>query len=154
MWWIDNSKIFGWEPVKEIVVGGLEWIGFSKIDTSKLLCISSQMTTLIDCFSGEIVQCDCDYDEEKWIAYCDKLPDEEVKIAGQYGGKLPDSSIYGEKIRIVTNEDFVTTVIFSSAQENENVIFKNYGFYTCGFSYDGKYFVFAQDAGISLLRRI
>lgn len=152
--WIDYSKIDDWQMVKEIVVGGLEWIGFSKVDTSKLLCISSQMTSLIDCCSGEFIQCDCDYDEELQIAYCDKLPDEEIEIAGQYGGKLPSNSIQGDKIGIKTSENFITTVTFSSVQGDESIIFQNYGFYTCGFSYDGKYFVFAQDAGISLLKRV
>lgn len=33
------------------------------------------------------------------------------------------------------------------------MIFRNYGYYTCGFSYDGKYFVFAQDAGVTVLRK-
>ena len=42
-------------------------------------------------------------------------------------------------------------MLFSSAQGNKNMIFRNYGFYTCGFSYDGKYFVFAQDAGVTVL---
>ena len=71
--WIDYSKMEGWELVKEIVVGGLEWVGFSKTDTDKLLCISSQKTTLIDCFSGEVRPCNCEYDEETRIAYCDEL---------------------------------------------------------------------------------
>lgn len=33
--WIDYSKIADWQTVKEIVVGGLKWIGFSKVDTRK-----------------------------------------------------------------------------------------------------------------------
>lgn len=104
--WIDYSKIADYQVVKEVVVGGLEWIGFSKVDTSKLLCISSQMTSLIDCCSGEYIQCDCDYDEESQIAYCDKLPDEEIEIAGQYGGKLPADSTQGEKISINQRDIF------------------------------------------------
>lgn len=87
-------------------------------------------------------------------AYCDKLPDEEIEIVGQYGGKLPSNSIQGDKIGIKTSENFITTVTFSPVQGDESIIFQNYGFYTCGFSYDGKCFVFAQDAGISLLKRV
>ena len=151
--WIDYSKMEGWELVKEIVVGGLEWVGFSKTDTDKLLCISSQKTTLIDCFSGEVRPCNCEYDEETRIAYCDELPDEEIGIAGYYGGQLPDHSMQGDSVS-VNEEDFITTVIFSPAQGNKSVIFRNYGFYTCGFSYDGRYFVFAQDAGVTLLRKM
>ena len=95
------SKMEGWELVKEIVVGGLEWVGFSKTDTGKLLCISSQKTTLIDCFSGEVLPCNCEYDEETRIAYCDELPDEEIGIAGYYGGQLPDRSITMDFILVV-----------------------------------------------------
>ena len=80
------------------------------------------------------------------------MPDEEISIAGYYGGKLPDSSVQGDSIS-VTKENLITTVLFSSAQGNESMIFRNYGFYTCGFSSDGKYFVFAQDAGVTVLRR-
>ena len=151
--WIDYHKLADWELVREIVVGGLEWVGFSKANTRKLLCISSQKTTIIDCFSGEAFECSCEYDEEATIAYCDELPDEEISIAGYYGGKLPDSSVQGDSVS-VNKENFITTVLFSSAQGYKNMIFRNYGFYTCGFSYDGKYFVFAQDAGVTVLKRI
>ena len=98
--WIDYSKMAGWKLVKEIAVGGLEWVGFSKTDTGKLLCISSQKTTLIDCFSGEVLPCNCEYDEETRIAYCDELPDEEIGIAGYYGGQLPDCSIQGDSVSV------------------------------------------------------
>ena len=97
--WIDYSKMEGWELVKEIVVGGLEWVGFSKTDTGKLLCISSQKTTLIDCFSGEVRPCNCAYDEESWTAYCDELPDEEIDIAGYSGGHFTSFFIHGDCIR-------------------------------------------------------
>ncbi len=150
--WIDYKKLADWELVKEVVVGGLEWVGFSKINARKLLCISSQKTTIIDCFSGEIFECSCEYDEEAAIAYCDELPNEEISIAGYYGGKLPDSSVQEDSVS-VNKEDLITTVLFSSAQGNKSMIFRNYGFYTCGFSNDGKYFVFAQDAGVTVLRR-
>ncbi|HBA67921.1 MAG TPA: hypothetical protein DCZ40_00980 [Lachnospiraceae bacterium] len=150
--WIDYNKLAGWELVKEVVVGGLEWVGFSKVNTRKLLCISSQKTTIIDCSSGEILECSCEYDEEATIAYCDELPNEGIRIAGYYGGKLPDNSVQGDSVN-VNKENFITTVLFSPAQGNKNMIFCNYGFYTCGFSYDGKYFVFAQDAGVTVLKR-
>lgn len=148
--WINYDKLADWKLVREVVVGGLEWVGFSKVNTRKLICISSQKTTIIDCFSGEILECNCEYDEEATIAYCDELPDEEISIAGYYGGKLPDSSAQGDNVSI-NKENSITTVLFSSVQGNKSVIFHDYGFYTCGFSYDGKYFVFAQDAGVTVL---
>lgn len=150
--WIDCNKLADWELVKEIVVSGLEWVGFSKVNTRKLLCISSQKTTIIDCFSGEVFECSSEYDEEATIAYCDELPNEEISIAGYYVGKIPDSSVQGDSVSI-NKENFITTVLFSSAQGNKSMIFCNYGFYTCSFSYDGKYFVFAQDAGVTVLKR-
>ena len=51
--WIDYYKLADWELVKEVVVGGLEWVGFSKVNTRKLLCISSQKTTIIDSFQAK-----------------------------------------------------------------------------------------------------
>lgn len=150
--WINYTAMAGWKLVKEFVVGGLEWVGFSKINSGKLLCISSQKSTLTDCDSGETLRCNCEYDEQSLIAYCDELPDEEISIAGDYGGNLPDCSIQGDRVK-VNKEDPKTTVIFSSAIGKKHVIFNDYGFYTCGFSHDGKYFVFAQDVGVTLLKK-
>lgn len=62
--WIDISKLTKWKCVKELAVGGLEWVGFSKTYHNQLLCISSQNTTLIDCNNGTVNECDCEYDEE------------------------------------------------------------------------------------------
>ncbi|MBD5136926.1 MAG: hypothetical protein HDT39_13315 [Lachnospiraceae bacterium] len=151
--WIDINDIKRWKPVVEKVVGGLEWIGFSKFKTEKLLCISSQKITIIDCDNGNIIETDADYDEENYIAFCDALPDEEICISGQYGGKMEYSTSYGDKVIIETSPEYISTVIFMSESEKEHVIFNDYGFYTCGFSYDGKYFVFSQDAGITILKR-
>lgn len=141
-----------WSLVVERAIGGLEYIGFSKCNPNKLLCISSQKTTIIDCTNGSIIECNVDYDENTLTAVCDLLPDEEIAIAGQYGGKLPDTNCHGDKVSIETNNDYITEVTFVS-KSSEIQIFKNYGYYTCGFSYDGNHFVFAQDAGITILTR-
>ena len=39
-----------------------------------------------------------DYDEEELIAIYDKLPGEQILIAGEYGGSLPDTTNKGERI--------------------------------------------------------
>lgn len=142
-----------WECVEELVVGGLEWVGFSKEYCNKLLCISSQKCTLIDCKTGMIEECDCEYDELTYTALCSLLPDEVINISGEYGGKISHSTRQNDKVRIEILADRRTVVYFTDASQLERVIFEDYGFYTCGFSYDGEYFVFAQDAGITLLRR-
>ncbi|MDE6313368.1 MAG: hypothetical protein K2M46_07060 [Lachnospiraceae bacterium] len=59
-----------------------------------------------------------------------------------------------EKVRVEAVLENQTVVYFMSELGTESVIFKGYRFYTCGFSYDGEYFVFAQDAGIMILSRV
>lgn len=152
--WITIDKLKNWKCVKELSVGGLEWIGFSREYSNKLLCISSQKYTLLDCQTGSVHECDCEYDELSYTAICNLLPNEIIKISGQYGGAIPHTSKKNEIIRIEPLTDNRTIVYFIEGLGIENIIFKDYGFYTCGFSYDGEYFVFAQDAGITLLKRI
>ena len=152
--WIAVDRLTNWECVKEFSVGGLEWICFSKEYYNKLLCISSQKCTLVDCKTGIIDECDCEYDELTHTALCSLLPNEVINISGQYGGKISHSTQKNDKVRIEILADNQTAVYFANDSQFETVIFENYGFYTCGFSYDGKYFVFAQDAGITLLRRV
>ena len=86
--WIAVDRLTNWECVKEFSVGGLEWIGFSKEYYNKLLCISSQKCTLVDCKTGIIDECDCEYDELTHTALCSLLPNEMINISGQYGGKF------------------------------------------------------------------
>lgn len=105
------QKIEGWKVIADFSVGGFEWLGFSKKMPNKLICISSQKTTLVDCENGKIESCDAVYDEEELLAICEQLPDEQIAIAGQYGA------------------------------------------YICGFSYDGNYFVLANDGGVTILKR-
>lgn len=44
-------------------------------------------------------------------------------------------------------------VTFISSQGKEIVIFWNYSAYICGFSYDGNYFVLADDGGVTVIKR-
>ena len=77
-----------------------------------------------------------------------------INISGQYGGKISHSTQKNDKVRIEIFADNQAAVYFANDSQSETVIFENYGFNTCGFSYNGEYFVFAQDAGITLLRRV
>ena len=66
---IEVQKALGslkdFEIVTAFSVGGLEWIAFSKENKGKLLVISSQKTTVVDCDNGQIKECSADYDEEE-----------------------------------------------------------------------------------------
>lgn len=150
----DLCDMKGWEVTVKRAIGGLEWVGFSQKHPEKLLCISSQKITVLDCGNGDITESKAEYDEENHIAVCATLPDEEIMIAGQYGGKMEQASVQGDKVLIETSPDHITTVTFVPASGASRVIFQNYGYYTCGFSCDGTYFMFAQDAGITVLRKL
>lgn len=65
---LNKFELIGWCKIAEFSVGGLEWIGFTKKQPNKLLCISSQYISLIDCENGETIKCDTAYDEVNHIA--------------------------------------------------------------------------------------
>ena len=146
-------KIEGWKVIADFSVGGFEWLGFSRETPNKMICISSQKTTLVDCENGEIEECDIVYDEKELFAICEKLPNEQIAIVGQYGGRLPTTSGKGEQIFIREDAEHIMKVTFISSQGKEIVIFWNYSAYICGFSYDGNYFVLADDGGITVIKR-
>lgn len=151
--WINISELKEWRLSIEKVVGGFEWLGFSKKSSEKMLCISSEKSTIFDCLSGFAEECGVNLYEERFIAVCDKLPGEEIVLSGQYGGRILHNTPKGEKVQIETSPDFITTVTFITSKKKRNIIYSNYGYYTCGFSFDGQYFVFAQDAGLTILKR-
>lgn len=49
--------IDGWKLVTSFSVGGFEWLGFSKEISNKMIIISSQKTTILDCNNGKIENC-------------------------------------------------------------------------------------------------
>ena len=158
--WIDAEKLDGWGVSIEKVVGGFIWLGFSKAEPWKMLCISGDKTTIFDCESGNITKTDCAYDEDALFALCEDLKDDMIPIAGQYGGSLPQTSPQGD---MVTNEcrnvfeygkELVRErVFFTSADGAKHEIYEGYTPYIYGFSYDGNYFVFAHDGGVTVLKR-
>lgn len=155
---LNIDKLTHWSVSVEKSVGGLEFIGFSKLNTNKLLCISSQKETIIDCENASINVCNADYDEAALLAVCDALPDEEIIIAGQYGGALSDSTAQGDRVLVSKKRNgrlVKYKVEFITAwQERIVILDDDYCYYTCGFSYDGNYFAFAGDVGICVLKRI
>ena len=77
----------GWEKTT-YAVGGLMYIGFSNVRTEKLVVISSQGQSVIDCKTGSKTYCTENYDEGDLIALAEELGDEIVPIAGEGGGGL------------------------------------------------------------------
>lgn len=147
------KNIDDWKFVTSFSVGGFEWAGFSKENPNQLIIISSQKTTILDCDNGKLENCIADYDEEELIAFCDKLPSEAILIAGQYGGKFPEVTNQREQIIIQETTQYIRTVTFISNQNKKTKIFESYGLYICGFSYNGDYFMIADDGGIIVLKR-
>ncbi len=148
-----------WIKTADFSVGGLLWIGFSKKQTNKLICISSQYSSLVDCDTGEIVKCDVDYDEEDCVAISSCFPNEVIDIYGQYGGCPILNSKNDEKIIIQTQEEkygdktVIRVKICFVTPDSKIKIYDNYGYYTCSFSSCGNYFVLADDGGITVLKR-
>ena len=158
--WINAEGLKGWKISLEKVVGGFLWLGFSKIMPELMLCISSDKTTVFDCSSGTVTDTECEYDEDELIALCSDLKDEQVDIAGQYGGTLPKQSPQGDKVISESRKVFEygkdlvrEKVTFITKDGCEQEIYEGYTPYIYGFSNDGSYFVFADDAGLTILKR-
>ena len=149
----------GWIKTTEFSVGGLLWIGFSKKQTNKLICISSEYASVVNCDTGEIAECDAEYDEEQYTAVCERLGGEEIAIYGQYGGSPILATSAGENIRIQVQEELYAGKvvkrykIFWNTSESSVEIYNDYGYYVCSFSVCGNYFVLAEDAGMMVYRR-
>ena len=77
----------GWEKTT-YSAGGLTYVGFSNVCTEKLVAISTQRQSVIDCKTGSKTYCTENYDEDNLIALADELGDEIVPIAGDGGGGL------------------------------------------------------------------
>lgn len=107
----------------------------------------------MNCNNGRLEECEIEYDEDELIAVCNLLPDEKISIAGQYGGTLPISSGKGEYVVIDTPEENIMMITFITQKERKLVIYWNYCAYICGFSYDGNYFVLADDGGLTVIKR-
>ena len=109
--WIDTAELDGWCISIEKVVGGFLWLGFSETEPWKMLCISSDKTTIFDCDSGTVTETDCAYDEDALFTLCEDLNDEQ----------FPNNSP-----RSVTFEVFHFEIsgIFDKDEQSENIPFK------------------------------
>ena len=78
---IPHGVPAGWEK-ETFAVGGLMYIGFSNLQTEKLVVVSSQGQSVINCQTWEKVYCTENWDEEDLIACAEPLGNELVPIAG------------------------------------------------------------------------
>lgn len=129
-----------WIKTAQFSVGGFLWTGFSKNRTNKLICISSEYISVIDCDTGKAEVCDGDYDEDGHIVMCDYFPDEVIDIYGQYGGNPIHMTQKEERIAVHTKEEsfgnrmVIRYKICYSTSDSDIEIFDNYGYYICSFS--------------------
>ena len=92
----------GYKKVYNIGIGGFLYLAFLPEAYYKILCISSEYMSIIDCENDQVTPVDGDYDETELVAMCEGC-DSPISIAGQYGGSLPLDN--GEDIRVTMEKD-------------------------------------------------
>ena len=150
----------GWEKTT-YAVGGLMYVGFSNVRTEKLVVISSQGQSVIDCKTGSKTYCTENYDEGDLIALAEELGDEIVPIAGEGGGGLRRYSNDGntlisvapfwpaEKIVFMPNY-----TLYTLNPEKCTIIFEDYEIKTFGFSKCGNYMAVCNSHTLDIFKKI
>ena len=150
----------GWEKAT-YAVGGLMYIGFSNVCTEKLIVISSQSQSVIDCKRGSKTYCTENYDEDNFIALAEELGDEIVPIAGDGGGGLRRFSKEGnilvsaapfwpmEKIIFMPNYTHYTI-----HPEKCTIIVEDYAIKAFGFSKCENYMAVGTSDTLNVFRKI
>ena len=145
----------GYKKVYEISIGGFLYLAFLPGAYHKILCISSEYMSIIDSENGQTTPIEGDYDEMELIAMCEGY-DTPIRIAGQYGGSLPLDN--GKDVRVIMDKDQseeypILTIYWGKGEEAKSQIYKGYLPYIFGFSPDGRYYVHADDGGLTVLKR-
>lgn len=152
----------GWER-STFAVGGLMYVGFSEIQTERLVCISSQGQSLIDCSTGAKVYVGEHYEEGSLLAYSDGLGDEAVRIAGEGGGGLRTFSGEGNLLERIApawpSEQIVFAPNYCSwtrSPRDCRIVYDDAGITVVrayGFSKCGNYFVIASSSDLTIYRK-
>lgn len=150
----------GWEQ-ETFAVGGLMYVGFSSVQTERLVVISSQKQSVINCRTGETAYCTENYDEEDLIACAEPLGNELVPIAGLGGGGLRRFSRSGDGLETAApywpREQIIYMPQYSSWYEHPEVctvIFDDYEPLAFGFSRCGNYMAVGTSSEVNIFRRI
>lgn len=149
----------GWK-CDTLAIGGLMYVGFSEIYTEKLICISSQGQSVINCETLEKAYCEEHFDEYNLIAYAEELGDEKIRIAGIGGGGLRRYSIDGNILERIApfwpREQIIFMPNFHlwhSTPKECQIIFDDYDIKAYGFSKCGKYFIVATSSDLTIFRK-
>ncbi len=150
----------GWEK-ETFAVGGLTYLGFSNLQTEKLVVISSQRQSVIDCRTWEKIDCEGSYDEENLVACAEPLGDELIPIAGEVGGGLRRLAPPGDGLDTAAPFWPKELVIFMpqyaswyQSPETCTIIFDDYGPKAFGFSRCGNYMAVGTSSEVDIFRRI
>lgn len=149
----------GWERTT-FAVGGLMYIGFSNVQTEKLIVISSQGQSIINCRTGEKTYCKENYDENDLTALAEELGDEVISIAGEGGGGLRRYSKDGNILVSIAPSWPIEKIVFmpnyiSWYQNPEKcmVIFEDYEIRAFGFSRCGDYIAVCNSNTLDIFRK-
>lgn len=149
----------GWK-CDTLAVGGLMYLGFSEIHPDKLVCISSQGQSVIDCKTLNKTYCEEHFDENDLTAYAEELGTEQIRIAGEGGGGLRHYSHDGNILERVAPFWPKEQIIFmphfhswhSTPSECRIVLdayeIRAYGFHPCG-----DCFVVATSSDLTVFRK-
>ena len=157
----------GWKRKSTFAIGGLEYFGFA--ETSDILVVlSTQGRGLIDMAKDEKIARDniTDYPLDRMLLTgegFDILEGKIIKLASKYGGSLlPVSNQSLETLVRVSPLYPCEDIIFQPPYENcfadgrsknthsDNCVRVYRGFLYCyGFSFSGKYFVIADEGGVT-----
>lgn len=150
----------GWE-CHVLAVGGLMYVGFSEIQSEKLICISSQGQSVINCKTLQKNYCNEDYDGNDLTACAKELGNEIIKIAGDMGGGLRTGSKEGNSLQKIAPFWPKEQIIFCPNYQSLYIapdqcwnVFDDYGIKAYGFSKCGKYFVIATSSDLTIYKRI
>ena len=150
----------GWEK-ETFAVGGLMYLGFSNLQTEKLVVISSQWQSVVDCRTWEKVWCTECYDEQDLTACAAPLGDELIPIAGGGGGGLRRSVPQGDGLDTAApfwpKEQIIFMPRYASwyqSPETCTVIFDDYAPLAFGFSRCGNYMAVGTSSEVDIFRRI
>lgn len=149
----------GWTKV-ELGIGGLLYVGFSEVQTEKLICISSQGQSVIDCHTAQVTFCEENYDEFALLACAPMLGEGMIRIAGEGGGGLRRMTKHGDFLTCVMPEWPQEKIIFMPEYrawhidpQSCSMVFEDFEILVYGFSPCGKYFVVGTSATLAIYRK-
>lgn len=149
----------GWK-CDTLAVGGLMYVGFSEIHPEKLICISSEGQSVINCETLKKTYCDENFDENDLVSCAEELGDELVRIAGDCGGGLRHYSNDGNSLELIApfwpKEQLIFMPCFHSWYSTPHecqIIFDAYEIKAYGFSKCGKCFIVATSSDLTIFRK-